>query len=627
MKKRIFLLLMFIGINLYASYPLMDSLIDKETSISTGVNLYIEARGTVPSNISTLVSSNYLPLDFNASNPINGVNMTFTVSNKELTINTGVSTTNISVDQRDYYLNNPYGRILDKVTYLNANILYSRFQLTATADTNLNISAYSTYSNFRGSSEPSTYSSVVDGEFWFSSMFQDDMPTLEYRLIGAWVSINETNQNFDSISGNFSNLNTITIAKSYWQKQIVNILHQIQPILCNNGATWNASKQRCEAYTSSAGLDSTWVYDTATNYFYKNVAQFAPSGTTYNETLNQFEQGANSACTYNGGTWNGTTCQKGSSYGATLTNTYTHCHTYATNNIFGTNGSSSGAPYGDIFFFINGVYAYTALASSTPTSNLFGSSCEIFLTSPYEPSTTLYPNQTYYTGLEILHNDSVPSLVYTCPSGGTLSGTTCSSITYYAPSCPSGYSNSNGICVLPASAVQPSGSTFVELSPNDRFVMSPSCTGKTMPVSPFYSTPYYGNNGVCYSDAGLYCQKTGVSWDGVYTCFDTTEHCTDSSWNLNLTNNYCEKYQYSCNSGYYRYGLSESPTNGSGSNLYGLISHPDDKLNAVVSTIMTSDVNVNDNGGAMCTQLQYSTLSQPSVSPSYSISGVTKSGF
>jgi hypothetical protein len=161
----------------------------------------------------------------------------------------------------------------------------------------------------------------------------------------------------------------------------------------------------------------------------------------------------------------------------------------------------------------------------------------------------------------------------------------------------------------------------------DAYIKTPSCLGSNMSVTPFYPTPHYGNNGLCYSDVGLYCKQTGVSWDGIYTCFNTNLTCNDSSLRMDLTKDKCEKYTYSCDAGKNRYGLAEHQTDNDATVLFNRISDPHTKLNSISSLIIAGDVDVNDNNGAMCVENKTSTFSQGSTAGTYTIDGDSKSGF
>jgi hypothetical protein len=567
----------------------MSALVDKETSIAVAINSYIQGRGVNPANITELINTGYLPSDFSATNPIDSDIMTFSISNREIVISTEVETASISIAQKDYYLNNPYDRVLSKVTYESAGKLYSRFTLDDIANTNVNIATMSSFDDFRGSVEPSTYTSVSNGDFWFSSMYKDDTPTLFYRDSGLWKSTYNSNKNFDSVNGNFVNLNTIELIKSNWNTTTVNVTTQNEAIQCDNGATYNASANRCEAYTSSS-CDYGYIWNESRSRCEKQPTCL--SGYTYDASLNK--------------------CKKTTTYTATIEQSLSSCTLSVTEafkswiELWWFNDANPTISVGSQKIICSTKYTTipaTCNSNGTVTISNYGTKT-LSIGNSFEGIFVLYyaNRRGFFTSRVRLSSLNV-SNSYTCLAGDTLNGTTCSTVTYTNPT-----------CTLDAI--------------NDVCYEASTCSGKKMPVTPYYSTPYNGNNGVCYSDAGLYCKNTGVSWDGVYTCFDHSEHCDDATWNLRYDTDLCEKFNFSCSdTTYNRYGLATSPTNNDATDLYNRIASKDDKLNAVASAILSGDLDVNDNNGAMCTKLNYSTFTQPSPALDYTINSEIKSGF
>ena len=167
-----------------------------------------------------------------------------------------------------------------------------------------------------------------------------------------------------------------------------------------------------------------------------------------------------------------------------------------------------------------------------------------------------------------------------------------------------------------------------------------------MPVAPYYVTPYYGHNGVCYSDAGLYCKTHGVSWDGKYTCFDNNYHCVGNNghynynyggrtymvsgkYRIDLNRGRCVRGLFFCASGYHLYGLKEHPVVTDPTALFNGIANKDDKLNRVANTIVHGDYIDTHANGAFCARLQYDTFA-PSASlraGSYTINNIHVKGF
>uniref|UniRef100_UPI003FA27B45 hypothetical protein n=1 Tax=Sulfurospirillum cavolei TaxID=366522 RepID=UPI003FA27B45 len=374
-----------------------------------------------------------------------------------------------------------------------------------------------------------------------------------------------------------------------------------------SGTTYNPYQDRCEAYTANA-CDSL-IFRTATGYC---------------------DLGDNSGCTYNGGTWDTDKklCKKGSTYTAIKSDYYAMLLLQF----------KKYAVCADIYDYVNNkgqarkVYAQLdtkffstegCRLKNISTNNIyFFSNCTNGQGTKEE--TIIYPGSEYIVDGNFLNPSGVFGCSsagsssaeaylyeYTCPYGGTLAETekTCSTVEYFAPDCSiygTGYAHDGfGRCAK-----------------------APTCTAKTMPVSPYYATPYYGNNGVCYSDVGLYCKTYGVSFDGLYTCFNYQFGCDDSSYNLRTDTDVCEKFTLTCSTAKgKRYGLAESPTNNNVTDLYDRIIDKDTKANTYVSTIVNNDVTINDNAGAMCTALEYSTFTQGIFANDYTIGGEVKSGF
>lgn len=578
-------------------YGLMQSLLDRQTALAIAINTYIEDRGSVPPSITVLKNANYLPLAYDEKNPFDKDALSFSISNYQIRIDSNVESATRKADQVLYYINSINNRDLDRRSAQEGGKLISYYALSAKAATNLNLSTYLSYATFKGDIEPSAYQSVAAGAFWFSSTYEDMYQVKLYNG-SLWGKLEKSNKNFDSLTGEFINLPMLPILKSSWQTSQVNVTQQTKPILCLNSGTYNVYKFRCEAYTSSS---------------------CTTSGTSFNTSTKLCDKGVNSACTWYdpNGVYNGSTCQRGSSYDATVVGLTKAQNGLWYDNCEGGNRTLSSAksfcstknmrlPNFEETFARNNT-GVPSCSSWTWTSTTHSEEYSTFYTVPYMDS-SFYTMEWF--GSEIGNDDgkdytrcvtSTPT--YVCLSGGTLSGTTCSNVEYYSPKCDNGLSPVGGRCAE-----------------------TPTCTSKTMPVAPYYATPYNGNNGVCYSDAALTCAQTGISWDGIYTCFNTNFTCNDSTYNLRTDLGICEKFGYSCGTGK-RYGLPESPTNSNSADLYNRITNKDDKLTAIITTITKSDYNTNDNNGAMCAATQFTTLSQPVYSPDYTIGGEVKSGF
>ena len=208
--------------------------------------------------------------------------------------------------------------------------------------------------------------------------------------------------------------------------------------VCNTGWTFNATIQMCEKLPFCIVGSYSSTYDKcllaytptcATGYIYNSIRNRCektppdcPSGTTYNATTNRCEQGANSACAIAGGTWNGSSCTVGSNYAAIVTQTVTQCYYGA----WGNNGAS---------------FMYDEYVLVGQNSTKTGAYCRNDGALVNGGSVLLPGASTSGGGGIIIRNLTTPTTTYTCPSGGTLSGTTCINQTTVAPSCPSGYTH------------------------------------------------------------------------------------------------------------------------------------------------------------------------------------------
>lgn len=610
--KKLFLSLMVSLSFLVAAeeYGLMQSLLNRQTALAVAINTYIEDRGSVPPSIMILKNTSYLPIAYVGTNPFDKDALSFSVLNYQIRIDSNVESDTRKTDQVLYYINSVQNRDLDRRSVQEGGKLVSYYALSAKAATNLNLSSYLSYATFKGDIEPSIYQSVTAGAFWFSSTYEDMYQVKLYNG-SSWGKLEKSNKNFDSLSGDFVNLPMLPILKSSWQMSQVSVIQQTKPILCLNGGTYNVYKFRCEAYTSSS---------------------CTTPGTSFNPSTKLCDKGANSACTWNdpNGVYNGSTCER-----IKETISYLHVNT--------PDGNPQSLSCGDVarivavseHTFINGdnskdwsPVAEAGLSSNTVyVDNIaFRASGSWYLQNNggyrsyfFTTITNIQTGQAYslgsteYSHHMLAYNVSSTSIsvsiyptpykFYGCMTTDTISLASRSDKEYYTPKCDNGLSPVGGRCAE-----------------------TPTCTSKSMPVAPFYVTPYNGDNGVCYSDAALTCAQTGISWDGIYTCFNNSQTCNDTAYNLRMDLGYCEKFGYSCSNGK-RYGLQESPTNNNSVDLYNRITNKDDKLTAIISTITKNDYNTNDNNGAMCAAVQFTTLTQPIYSPDYTIGSEVKSGF
>jgi len=337
----------------------------------------------------------------------------------------------------------------------------------------------------------------------------------------------------------------------------------IAPPTCPSGATFNSTILKCTVDPSFACADARWTYDSSVNkcwiaptcptgYSYNSKYDVCllsytascpagytlnatrnrcektpdcPSGTTYNATTNRCEQGANSACS--GGTWNGTNCTVGSNYAATATlkkagnnlwydnceggsknwnNAISYCASKGMRLPDPTEIKASGFnPYGGVPSCGTGLGTWTG---QTP----YQSEGESY-TLVYESGGS-YSNINDFSSVRCVSSNTT----YTCPNGGTLSGTTCNNITTVAPTCPAGYTHDgNGQCYA-----------------------NPTCPS---------SGSFDGTNDVCYVSISKDCPNGStydVSTDKCLTSFTPT--CA-SGYTYNSTRNRCEKTPPDCPSG------------------------------------------------------------------------------
>lgn len=333
---------------------------------------------------------------------------------------------------------------------------------------------------------------------------------------------------------------------------------------CAQG-TYNATFNKCLlAYTPSCA--SGYTYNT-TRARCEKAPPNCPSGTTYNATTNRCEQGANSACTISGGTWNGTNCAVGSNYPATANNNYSSCSINKLNytnaesycNNLNEGGfsdwrmpkileSASGEGQG-----VNGVPSCGNWTwTSTTSYEGFGFRYAWFGASA-DPSAHI--GNTYYVRC-VRGTNPGTTTTYTCPSGGTLSGTTCINTSNVAPSCPVGYTHDgSGRCY--ANPTCPSSGTFDGTNDVCHLTYSKSCpTGMTYDSTSnsCIASAVCSNGGSLNTSidqctiAGTNNCKSGYAWNSGYTTCTATSSCVAGT-TLNTTTDKCQVAGgYTCNS-------------------------------------------------------------------------------
>ena len=557
--------------------------LQKDETLATSINNFIEDRGALPTTITELKNAGYLPGTFDERNTIDNDNISFSFldGNKKIRVSTSIETTDLINPLADAYINNDAYRKYIRLSSIQGIELVSDYMISILGLNNLKIKSLKPCFTYVGKAEPTTYTTVNAGDLWLEANFRRYNV---YKYNGTtWDKIGDQNTKLN-IDCSISNNDFVELSKTYWSLIEVDITKEEKNILCTDaGTNYNPLEDRCEAYTSQScdgfvGYDNT--EDKCYNWKYANKIN---STTTYNAT----ETTVAGKIQHNCGGYSGL-CQS------------RYCNEISGNTVRDTRTADA---YASCTISNMSSITWSNPATHSQVMSSHDDNRAIWVTDTYvkiAPRNDIL--NSYYIG-------TVPSTTsYSCPNGGTLSGTTC---TKTIKVCPSGYSEYG-------SSTQCRAKDY----------SNPSCIGKQMTVNPFYLTPHYGNNGLCYSDVGLYCKTTGVSWDGLYTCFNNNITCPapSTSYNLNLTTDYCEKYLFTCpivNSN--RYGLSEHPTINDSATLFNSILNKDDKATAVASSIIAGDVNVNDNNGAMCVEQKVSIF--PQGVNSFIIGGKIKSAF
>jgi hypothetical protein len=527
-----YLLILILNINIFASSLQIDMIHTKENSIYTAINTIIENQTFIPNSISELINKNLIPTNFDTSNGFNSTPISFSINAGTgiVTINTHVNINNVSIADKEYYLNGKTSSSLVADYSIVNNELIAKFMLTPQAILNIQTKNKKTYATYIGSQDPVEYATVKSDDIWLSSTFKNyDLLTYKNNI---WIEPASTNNQLNP-NGTSENNIPVGLSSLTWDLKNVNISEVQKNILCKDiGTNYNPNKNRCEAYTSDA---------CSGKYYDKNRNKCRTGKIVYTSKSSCWKiQTRSKSCGCSG------------------------CSYSAWRNV-------SSIRIGNAHYRI--------------------SSCRL-QRRDYHPGTC--SRSAYWSGWYNTSSFPNSDVRRAIKGGGT---------------CPSGYTNNGSNCKK----------STISYS-------NPSCAGKKMPVAPYYSTPYYGNNGLCYSDAGLYCKKTGLSWDGKYICFNKNFKCTDQTYTVDLNNDRCVKYNYSCNSPMHRYGLA-SGTNPSSQNLFDRISDKRNKMENILSTILSQDYTIDDNKGSMCVDRKESTFNQSSSTNLFNIGGNQISGF
>ncbi|MCT7910703.1 hypothetical protein N5912_02570 [Arcobacter lacus] len=630
----IFLLYNYIYADITLTKDKFDALLNKEIAIVTAIISKIEDKGVKPTTIAELKNDDYLPSDFESSNLIDGNDLTFTISNKAITIYTNIVISKLNEAERDYYLNNIKSSIVKSSNNAGTN-LTTTYYLSKKAINILNTNQNGTVKI--GNEEPNQ-------GYWFDSNVKEF--DIKKKIGSFWNDTTSTNQNL-SKDGTFIDPKTLPIVAVIKSFENVNITEEQKAIECRTaGATYNQQLNRCEAFTSDA-CDGNY-FDSITGKCYKLPLDYCKAN-----GFNGYDENSNKCWNYN--------------------------YSNKEENIIGwqfSKEAKGSAPAGggySISFNVNYPVLLTwKLYSEDTIAYVHSDGIQIFYWGgkSYDKAEKCHPfvlsnggcvdkNNVDYFGSDVVVDKSFSLKVLEDGDSGTpligyaITLHTNSStspvdgaIPIYSLSCSTTHpiDMGNGQCrgVSYANFIGNIGNyTFVNNGINgvDAYVKTPNCNNKKMSVSPYSSTPHYGNNGICYSDVGLYCKTYATSTNKIQLpdgkqilCWDTTQNCKDTRFNLvydySGIADKCNKYNYSCNNKSL-FGLSEHPTLNNASDLFNRLGNnqtKNEKILPYLSQIANKqNVILNDNFGAMCVENKESSYT-PSSSI-YTIDGKNKSGF
>ena len=384
---------------------------------------------------------------------------------------------------------------------------------------------------------------------------------------------------------------TYACADAGWTYEAATNKCWIAPPTCPSGYVYNTTYDKC-FLTYTKGCPSGYTFNSTRDRCEKTPD--CPSGTTYNAATNRCEQGAGSACTLSGGTWNGSTCTVGGSYTATvnyinnsytyslgsfvgemhLSNYYTDLPTENPSSVSISNGFTQlDIPYNGIIYS----YADSSTFSGAGNGYCFRNKVISYdhraklLSYNYDLSGSLCGGFALTYSITFVYSN-VP--VYTCPSGGTLSGTTCNTTSNVAPSCPVGYTHDgSGKCY--ANPTCPSSGSFdgnLDLcyvsftktcssgtydSSVDQCVQNATCAkGVLNPSKDRCEQDYVPvcGTGWTFNSATQFCEKNPVCIIGTYS--NTYDKCVlaytptcVSGYTYNSTRTRCEKTPPDCPNG------------------------------------------------------------------------------
>lgn len=606
----------------------IDSLLNKTNSIALGHIAVIEDRSIISTSTASLKGFGYLDSNFLDDNLFGG-SISYTSNNTAIDINTNILSSSLTIEEKDYFLNQYKNAINSRKIYEKNGYIYVAYFYSKKAISN--ILNNNSQNDYIGDATPSSYSSPNSYETWWDS--KDVLYNAKRYINGSFVNEDYNNQNLN-YDGIYSNIKTVPLIKTFWNFTQVTATEDIKAVKCDNGANYNQIAQRCEAYTSNACDGNSFdvatgkCYKTPLNYCLKNGYSYYDNGrnkcnrTIYSNKINKitgwnFSQQQYGSAPSGGGYWRSIKLN----YPVTISWT-----AYSEDSI--------------VYIYKDGVSVFywggknwEGACSSYVTSN-GGCTAEM----DYFGG-TLIANTSFDLGIYEDGKWGTPIIGYSINflTNSTVSPAEGAS-PIYSSSCIDSSWIDNGLnCIKTEYLTVPLsyGAEYFFVNNGiggaDAYIANTSCSGRVMSVSPFYSTPHYGNNGLCYSDVGLYCKNTsGLSYDGIYTCYKTNQSCDIGYalvYNFSGQNDKCTKQNYSCGMGQL-YGLNTHSTNNNTLDLFNRIINKDTKVTTYQVDLLNGlDVIINDNNGAMCVELSLSTLSQSATAPNYTINSIQKSGF
>jgi YD repeat-containing protein len=335
------------------------------------------------------------------------------------------------------------------------------------------------------------------------------------------------------------------------------------------GGTYNATNKRCEASGTSSCSDSSYSYNSTRGRCEK--APVCPSGMTYNSTSDECTLAFNKTCP-SGYTYNSTRarcelnppqCSQG-----TFNPTGNKCEWTTTGTYAATPMTSGGVNY-DIPVYswgtivalapgtLLGYIASSPFSSSTPSyvigsrsyfyNGAVGSVVGYMSTTAFSGSLGVYSgyrNYLYtrsgegplYGYIATTQGVNGGTTTYTCPSGGTLSGTNCTlaTLNQINPTCTNGSLDSaNHLCYA---SYTPTCSQGTYDSTSGFCITSAQCSNGSLD----------GTTDVCYQAATSGCSSGYLPSNRI--CIATPTCDIGGSYNSSI--GYCSASANSCPSGY-----------------------------------------------------------------------------